>query len=159
MLSAAISSRLDEEGIDMQARFSVRLAVVAMLLVAGAQFSVGAQGDPKKDLDRFQGKWLATSFNGEAPPAEIFLVVAGDKYQQIVSGEVTEEGTVKVDVSKKPVWFDLSILTGPDAGKSQPGLAVIEGDVLTLSLAAAGNATRPATMDQAELYIAFKKAK
>ena len=143
----------------MQARFSARLAVVAMLLVAGVQFGVGAQGDPKKDLERFQGKWLATSFNGEAPPAEIFLVVTGDKYQQVVSGEVTEEGTVKVDVTKKPMWFDLAILTGADAGKPQPGVADLAGDILTLGLTMAGNATRPAAMDQAELYIVFKKAK
>lgn len=143
----------------MQARFSARLAVVAMLVVACVPLGVGAQGDPKKDLDRFQGKWLATSFNGEAPPAEIFLVVTGDKYQQVVAGEVTEEGTIKVDVARKPMWFDLSILTGSDAGKAQPGLADVAGDILTLGLAAAGNATRPAAMDQAELYIAFKKAK
>ncbi len=143
----------------MQTRFSARFALVAMLLVAGVQFSAGAQGDPKKDLERFQGKWLTTSFNGEAPPAEILLIVTGDKYQQVIAGEIAEEGTVKVDVSKKPMWFDLSILTGGDAGKSQPGLADVAGDILTLGLAAAGNATRPATMDQAELYIVFKKAK
>lgn len=145
----------------MQTRFSVRFVMVALLLTAGVQFSVGAQGDPKKDLERFQGKWVVTSFNGDAPPAEaeIALVVTGDKYQQLVAGEVAEEGTVKVDVTKKPMWFDLAILTGNDAGKPQPGIAVLEGDTLTLGLAAAGNTTRPATMDQAELYILLKKAK
>lgn len=143
----------------MQTRFSVRLMVAAVLVLTGA-YTLTAQGDPKKDLERFQGRWIATSFNGEPVPAdEIGLVVTGDKYQQVVGGEITEEGTVKVDVTKTPMWFDLSILTGDDAGKPQPGVAILDGDNLTLGLAMAGNTKRPANMDQAELYITFKKAK
>ena len=143
----------------MQTRFSVRLMVAAVWVLTGA-YVLAAQGDPKKDLERFQGRWIATSFNGEPVPAdEIGLVVTGDKYQQVVAGEITEEGTVKVDVTKTPMWFDLSILTGDDAGKPQPGVAILDGDNLTLGLAVAGNTKRPANMDQAELYITFKKAK
>lgn len=146
----------------MQTRFSARFILVAVLVLTGAQLALGAQGDPKKDLERFQGRWVATSFNGEPVPAEageMALLVTGDKYQQLISGNVTEEGTVKVDITKTPMWFDLSILTGDDAGKPQPGIAILAGDTLTLGLAVAGNSKRPANMDQAELYITFKKAK
>lgn len=141
------------------ARLLLTLALIASGLTVTAQ---SAQGDPKKDLERFQGKWKVATFNGEAVPAdmgEFALVINGDKYQQILGGEITEEGTIKVDVSKTPMWIDLSILTGSDAGAQQPGVVTITGDSMTLGLAVPGGTKRPASMDAAELYVTANRVK
>lgn len=139
----------------------VLLASLLVLSVASV-LAAAAQGDPKKDLERFQGKWMVTTFNGEAVPpgiGEFSLVITGDKYQQIIGGDVSEEGTITVDVSKAPMWIDLTILTGNDAGAKQPGLVTITGDAMVLGLAAPGGTVRPASMDAAELYVTATRVK
>lgn len=136
-------------------------SLLALSLIAFS-LTTFAQGDPQKDLERFQGKWMVTSFNGEAVPPEVgefSLVITGNKYQQITGGEVSEEGTITVDVSKTPMWIDLTILTGNDAGAKQPGLVTITGDTMAVGLAAPGGTTRPASMDAAELYVTAKRVK
>lgn len=136
------------------------LTVLALVSVVGAQTQTPA--DVPKELQPLQGKWLLTSFNGEAIPpeaGEMALVITGNRYQQLENDSIAEEGTFTVDASKTPMWITLSIRTGGDAGATQPGLIIVNGDTFQLGLAMAGNQTRPANMDAAELYVTAKRVK
>ncbi|MCC7186691.1 MAG: TIGR03067 domain-containing protein [Acidobacteria bacterium] len=143
-------------------RSLIRVTLVA-LVVAGSAVWVGAQqAEVPKALVPLQGKWVVDSFNGQAMPpemGEMALVITGNRYQQLIGGEVTEDGTITVDDTKSPKWIDLNILSGDDSGKKQPGLFEIAGDAIQIGLAMAGNPTRPASFDAAELYVTAKRAK
>ncbi len=135
------------------------LLLLSLLLVTPGQ--AVPQEDGTKALERFQGSWLITSFNGEAVPAEAeaYLVFTGDKYEQWTGTEVTERGTFAVDAKATPMAIDLTITAGNDAGSIQLGLVEIDGATMALGLAAPGGRTRPANMDQAEVYAVLKKTK
>ena len=136
-------------------------ALSLMLFTAG-QTTPAVQDDVKKELDRIQGNWAVTTFNGQTVPsdAQAFLVFKGDKYEQWTSGAVDERGSIKVDPKTKPMSIDLIITEGNDAGKTQPGVyEFTDADTLSIGLAVPGNTTRPAAIAQAELQVVLKKAK
>jgi uncharacterized protein (TIGR03067 family) len=137
----------------------MKFAVLALsLFLAGGQ---AAQDDVKKELDKLQGNWAITMFNGQALPAEAeaFLTFKGDKYEQWNAGSVTERGSIKIDPKTKPASIDLVITEGNDSGKTQPGLYEVNGDTLTVGLAMPGNTTRPTAIANAELQVTLKKVK
>lgn len=131
--------------------------VLSLLLVSGQ----AAQDDVKKEVERFQGHWAVTSFNGEAVPseAEAYLSFKGDKYEQWMGGSVNERGTIKIDPKTRPLSIDLVITEGDDAGKTQPGVYEFSGESLLVGLAIPGNTVRPTAVSQAELQVTLKKVK
>jgi uncharacterized protein (TIGR03067 family) len=143
------------------------LALSLMLFTAGqtapaVQTTPAVQDDVKKELDRIQGHWAVTTFNGQTVPSEAqaFLSFKGDKYEQWTSGAVDERGSIKIDPKTKPMSIDLIITEGNDAGKTQPGLyEFTDADTLSIGLAIPGNTTRPTAIAQAELQVVLKKAK
>lgn len=145
----------------------MRFRLFTSLVVAAGfalQVAVPAarQADIPKGLQPLQGKWIVNSFNGQPIPAEageFALVITGTRYQSINAGVVAEEGVLTVDATKTPVWIDLAIKTGDDAGKNQLGIVNVKGDAFEMGLAIPGNTTRPASMDAAELYLTATKAK
>lgn len=96
-------------------------------------------------FDRVQGNWVVTAVAGQEIPAgaHVALVITGDKFQSVKNGTVDERGTLKLDATKMPMWFDFVITEGPFAGKLQLGLADVAGDALTLTLAEPGDPVRP----------------
>lgn len=134
------------------------LLVLALVFGTAGQ---AAQDDVKKELDRLQGNWQVTSFNGEAVPAEaqFFLTFKADKYEQWVSGSVDERGSVKLGVASKPKAIDLVIAEGNDAGKTQLGVYEIEGDTASVTLAIPGETGRPSALTQGALHVVLKKVK
>lgn len=146
----------------MRTRSLIQVAL-AVLVIAGSVAGARAQqGDVPKALVPLQGKWVVGAINGQELPTEMgemALVITGNRYQQLIGGEVTEEGTLTVDDTKAPKWIDLAIVTGDDAGKKQPGVFEIAGDAIQVGLAIAGNPTRPASFDAAELYVTAKRIK
>ena len=96
------------------------LAMSLMFVLAGQASS----DDVKKELDKIQGNWAVTMFNGQSIPsdAQAFLVFKGDKYEQWTNGAADERGTIKIDPAAKPKSIDLIITEGNDAGKTQPGV-------------------------------------
>lgn len=131
------------------------LAVSALLVMAGQT----AQDDVKKELDRLQGSWAITLFNGEPVPSEAgaYLVFTGDKYEQWTGGSVDERGSIKLDPKAKPASIDLVIVEGGDAGKTQLGVYEISGDTATVALSIPGSTTRPSGVAQGELNVVLKK--
>ena len=135
------------------------ILALSLLFVTAGQT---ASDDVKKELDKLQGNWAVTSFNGEAVPSEAqaFLVFKADKYEQWTNGAVDERGSIKVDPKTKPMSIDLIITEGNDAGKTQPGVyEFTDADTLSIGLAIPGNTTRPTAVSQAELQVVLKKAK
>lgn len=133
------------------------LALSLLFVTAG----LAAQDDVKKEVDKLQGNWAVTSFNGQPVPAEAeaYLSFKGDKYEQWTGGSVDERGSIKIDTKTKPISIDLVITEGNDAGKTQPGVYELSGDTLSIGLATPGTTTRPAAVSQAELQVVLKKVK
>jgi uncharacterized protein (TIGR03067 family) len=128
------------------------LAVLAVVSLGFVTAASGQEGDKaSKDLKKLQGSWTVVSMEikGQKLPedklkeADIKLVVKDGKYAQQVQGEIMEEGTFKLDPSKKPAAIDLSIDSGNDKGKMQRGIYEIKGDTWRISFAKAGSKDRP----------------
>jgi len=137
------------------------LALVAFTLFAGQAAPAQAPAPAlSKEATALQGTWNVTLFNGEpAPEGAIALQFEGNKYAVIISGGVDETGTFKLDATKTPWTFDLTILEGSDAGKLQLGILEMKGDAIHGLLAMPGGATRPANFDSADGAIGFVAAK
>src|SRR5206468_3669680 len=90
--------------------------------------------DAKKDVDALQGTWQGVSGegDGQALPGEVVetyeLTISGDKYTLKVKGQDDEQGTLKLDPSKKPAAIDITVTKGEQQGKSQKGVYQVEGD-------------------------------
>ena len=139
----------------------MRLGILALSLTFAMQ-GQSAQDDTKKELEKLQGNWVITSFNGQDVPAEaqFFLAFNGDKYEQWNNGTVDERGTIKVDPKTKPMSIDLIIAEGGDAGKTQPGVyELTDATTLSIGLAVPGNTTRPSSIANAERQVLLKKTK
>jgi uncharacterized protein (TIGR03067 family) len=127
-------------------------AIAAVLAVLALQPRADAQ-QPAKAAAALQGTWSITSINGQAAgqgQPELVLVFKGDAYEQSVGGEINERGSVKLDVSKKPMTIDLSIAEGSDAGKTQLGIFEVSGDTLRASFDTPGAGKRPADYEARE---------
>ena len=108
-------------------------------------------------LKPFQGTWVLTTPDGKplAQSGELVIVITGDKYAQSVAGAVNERGTIKLDTTKKPMWIDLAITEGEDAGKNQVGLIEVTAGVMKGVFSSAGSTVRPTSLTPAEGVIAF----
>ncbi len=121
-----------------------------------------AQDAMSKELAALQGRWQVVSMNGDSPAdqgAEIVFVMKDKTYQVIINGTVDESGTFDIDTAKKPVWYDLSILEGNDAGKHQPGVIEIGTDTLKIALSAPGETSRPTDVTNGAVTVVLKKQK
>jgi uncharacterized protein (TIGR03067 family) len=138
------------------------ILALALTLFTAGQTAPAVPDDVKKELDKLQGNWAVTTFNGQTVPADAgaFLVFKGDKYEQWTNNAVDERGSIKVDPKTKPASIDLIITEGNDAGKTQPGVyEMTDAETLSIGLATPGNTTRPTAVSQAELQVVLKKAK
>ncbi|HEX6974543.1 MAG TPA: TIGR03067 domain-containing protein [Vicinamibacterales bacterium] len=140
--------------------------LVTALVVMFAVVSLSAQTKPAvpKAYEPLQGTWVLTGPDGQSVMggAELALVITGDTYAQTVNGEVNERGGITLDPAKKPMWFDLSIKEGDDAGKTQLGIIEVTGDTLKGALSMPGATERPAGFDAGQSAITFvgkRKAK
>ena len=147
------------------------LFAIAVGLVVGLSAGLAAPGKEKEDKDdlkKLEGNWTVTSWKqsgGELEQEQLDTAkwtVKGDKYWFELSG-VGEEGTIKVDSSKKTPTIDLTITEGNDKGKEQPGIYKVDGDTITFCFARPGEKDRPtdfkSTEDDGFILIVMKKKK
>jgi uncharacterized protein (TIGR03067 family) len=144
----------------MKTRF-LALLVIGLLLAAD---------DPKKkDLDKLQGTWIASSieYNGEKVlgDKELKLVIEGDKLT--VKSEDTEAskyGTamLKIDPATTPKIMDISIIKGDEKGTTFEAIYDVGKDEWKLCLKPTGK-ERPAKFeskaDSGDVLIVFKREK
>lgn len=145
------------------------LCALTVLLGASALAAPRAPAkDDKDDLKKLAGDWQVTGWKqagNDLDKEELAAArwsVKGDKYK-FAMGENAEEGTIKLDPSKKPATIDLTITEGADKGKQQPGIYKIDGDTVTFALAVPGGKERPtdftSTEDNNQILITMKRKK
>jgi uncharacterized protein (TIGR03067 family) len=127
------------------------------------------KGEPKKDLGQIQGSWVVES--GESGGTAIAneqlkatrFVIKGDKYIYTIP-DYREEGTLKLEQSKKPKAIDVKIVEGRDQGEMQLGIYELSKDTLKLCFAPPGKDNkRPKNLstnaDNDQLLLVLKREK
>ena len=150
----------------MRAGVATLLAVGLFLIGAG---SLTADDKAEKDQEALQGTWQPETINqaGQAAPAEALkeftFVIKNNTYTLSVGGNELENGTFKLDSSKKPKTIDLEIQSGNDKGKKQPGIYELEVDTFKVCLAFPGESDRPKELvpkaDTKTVSFVFKRQK
>jgi uncharacterized protein (TIGR03067 family) len=115
-----------------------RLALVASLLAG----SVAA--DDASDYSRLRGVWSFTAVEVEgarqpAPPFETnrLVISEGGRYT-IVQGSRITRGSLKLDPSRTPKHYDVTITEGRNKGLVTPGIYEVGGDSYRICLALRG---------------------
>ena len=136
--------------------------LTTLALVLGAP---GPKDPPKKDTDPLLGAWVAeTAETGgmALPVGGMTLEFKADgKVVMADGGKPPEEGRYTADRKKDPPEIDVDAPVAGGKVMTMPGIYKVEGDTLTLCLAAAGG--RPTKFEsaagQAALLLTFKRAK
>jgi uncharacterized protein (TIGR03067 family) len=106
------------------------LAVAVALLVAADD----AKDDPKKELKKFEGTWQFTSIeiDGQKPPEDEVkkhkVIIEGEKYTLKIDDNVVNQGTIKVDPTKKPKTIDITTMEGGNPAQVMLGIYEEKGD-------------------------------
>src|SRR5262245_54682530 len=120
----------------------MRIALVTLLctLILTASGATGARIDDKAEVEielkKLQGAWTFESVEAggtSVPPAElkgITVIFEGDKYTVKHGDAVIQAATVKLDPSKSPKTFDVTVAEGPYKGNAILGIYEISGDTL-----------------------------
>jgi uncharacterized protein (TIGR03067 family) len=121
---------------------TMRIALVTLLctLLLTASGGTGARPDDKAEIEtelkKFQGTWTFESVAAagkEVPAAEfkdITVTFEGDKYAVKKGDEVIEAATLRLDLSKSPRAFDVTVSEGPNQGAIMLGIYEISGATL-----------------------------
>jgi uncharacterized protein (TIGR03067 family) len=123
--------------------------VAGVLAVANSLSAQGGQPDPipvkqvKTDKTaKFEGRWIVVSgtVDGDAQDLKGDKVhLAKGKFLLEEHNGEKQEGTYKVDTSKKPRHIDFTPRQGRDKDKVFKGIFVLEGKLLTICLARPGD--------------------
>ena len=116
------------------------VVVIGSWLAATVMLAAAEEGTKQevvqKELKKFEGTWVIASMerNRERAPKEalkgIRLIIKGDKFA-IKDGNMTLEGTFKVDPSQKPKVLDA---TATEDGKKETTVGIYEFDGDTLKV-------------------------
>ena len=118
-------------------------AVWAVALVLGVA-ATGLAGGGDKDKEKLQGKWVMTGvkFGGKdvdipKDKGQVVITFSGDKVTYQEGDKPAEEGTYKLDTSKKPKQIDVTKKESKDGkGKDEmKGIYSLEGDTLKIGFA------------------------
>jgi uncharacterized protein (TIGR03067 family) len=120
----------------------MRIALVTLLctLLLTASSGTGARADDRaeveKEIKKFQGAWTFqyVEAGGNEVPADQFKGITvsfdGDKYTVKNGAELIQAATMKLDPSKSPKTFDVTVVEGPYKGVVILGIYEISGDTL-----------------------------
>jgi len=131
------------------------VAVLATVSLFAAVRSQAADGEAKeeavaKDLQAFEGTWRLSSKEedgkrfGEEEIKDVIGTIDGSGKVSVRRGDkVINEGTVKLDPTKKPKAIDITFTAGERKGQMVLGIYEIEGDTFRVCVARPGD-ERPA---------------
>jgi uncharacterized protein (TIGR03067 family) len=120
---------------------AIPLTVVVSLLIAAEQ---PKEGDAKKELEKFQGRWTTISRvddGKEATEEEAknhVITIKGDLVTVLNKDKEVATFRLKVDPSKNPAEHELTYESGPNKGQTLKGIYKFEGDTLTACRAGVG---------------------
>jgi len=89
--------------------------------------------EPSADAKALEGKWMVATaeLGGEPFPKVVTqamrLTVTGEKYA-FTEGKTLDQGTVKIDPSKKPKTMDIIGTDGPNKDKTFLAIYDVQGD-------------------------------
>jgi uncharacterized protein (TIGR03067 family) len=121
--------------------------IVIWCLIVGALTTRAVADDAgeavKKEVAALKGDWkiLSRIADGKATPAKTIkdrvITFEDGKYTLRDGKEIYASATFKIDPSKDPKWFDLTITTADSEykGKTQLGIYKVNGDRLTFCIA------------------------
>lgn len=145
----------------------LRLLVLSALLgLVVAQ----ADGDAtQRDIRAMGGTWKVHELTEkgqkvaakELEPIELFF--AATKLAIHDEGKFREEITLKVDAAKSPKSIDFSYTKGPNTGRLDKGIYMLDGDTLTICTTEATDGVRPkeflSTKDNGYSLVVLKRQK
>jgi uncharacterized protein (TIGR03067 family) len=117
-----------------------QVALVLTVLIAAYTGDDAA----KEDLATFQGSWslISAERDGKKTPDEeakkMKLTIQDNKFILRKDGVIISEGTMTLDVSKKPRTIDETITAGPNKGKVFLAIYEIDDEKHKVCFAAAG---------------------
>ena len=123
--------------------------LLALALVLSAALAVDAGDATSKDLDALRGTWKVVELTelGEKLPdkelAPVEVVILGNKMTINDDGKFREEITLKLDATKKPKAVDFHYSKGPNTGKVERGIYLLEGDTLIFCINEKKDGERP----------------
>jgi uncharacterized protein (TIGR03067 family) len=104
-------------------------------LTLGLLIATDARDDAtKKDLEKFQGNWqlISAERDGKKTPQveakKITLTIQGNKFVLRKDAVIISEGTMTLDLTKKPKEIDETITTGPNKGKTFSAIYEIDDE-------------------------------
>jgi uncharacterized protein (TIGR03067 family) len=121
---------------------------VVFVLVLSLSAATTVCGDDKDDVKNMEGTWLAATAELAGAPfpdkirQSMKLILKGDRYTVFV-GKMPDQGTCKVDASKKPKALDITGTDGPNKGKTFLAIYELNGDTLKVCYDLSGK-QRPA---------------
>jgi uncharacterized protein (TIGR03067 family) len=108
-----------------------------------------------QQLKKLQGKWRLIEVDGRSIPdgtEEVRrLILSAATYTEQTGGRGDVRGACWTELLAEPPLLTLTPKTGPDSGKSRPGICRLEGKSLTLCLAYPGHVRPTAFVAQPEV--------
>src|SRR5262245_43423151 len=120
------------------------LGMGVVVLSVGALIAADAQ-NAQKDLQNLEGTWQLVSGERDGKKftdeevKKTKLFIKGDTFR-IPGTDVgtSQDGTIKIDPSKKPKEMDATTGSGPDKGKTWQGMYELDGDMYKVCFAPPG---------------------
>lgn len=107
----------------------------ALFAVAvGLLLAADAKDDAKKELKAMEGTWQVTSMenDGQKTPEEeakqFKVILKGNEYTLKQLDNTVNQGTFKIDPSKKPKTIDIMPKEGDNTGATMKGIYELKGD-------------------------------
>jgi uncharacterized protein (TIGR03067 family) len=132
------------------------MRTLTALFIVFAIALVAADEPKKKEATTFKGTWSIVSLKhgGKDAPADLFkdfrCTFEEKTYNNVMNGEIVEEGEYKFDDDKSPKTIDFDIKKGQNEGKKQVGIFKIEHDKITIVLAEPDATDRPTSFEVKE---------
>jgi uncharacterized protein (TIGR03067 family) len=121
-------------------RHARMLLAVGLLMAAAARQARATD----KDVDGIQGAWVPLSIQIDGRQldkdelGEIKMRIKGNRYTVTNGTQVADQGSFKLDATRKPRAIDTMPGQGPDKGKTMPGIYELSGDTLKICVAVPG---------------------